>query len=295
MLTRREWLAAWAVSCAAQPEPPLETLLSRVSEEAEAFRRLAPSLFAEETLEQRTRVGPGRFRPRWGAAALRQVPVRYRVRTIVSEYAFGSLAESPGVLHEFRKVISVDRKKKAADPGRARLSLSLGMRSADDNVRKRLLLDFEKAGLAGTVTDFGPIILLFVRRRLKDYDFAEIRRETLDGVPAIVLSYRQRSGTQSLAIFEGRRAFHQPLSGELWVRAADAVPMKIGLSAPRRDGGISIREEASTGYSMSTHGVLVPAVVVHRQYSGNEVTVENVFRYSEFRRFAAESEIRFTP
>ena len=42
---------------------PLDQILSRVSEEAEMFRRVAPQTLAEETLTQRSLKPQPRFRP----------------------------------------------------------------------------------------------------------------------------------------------------------------------------------------------------------------------------------------
>src|ERR1022692_4503260 len=47
----------------------LPEILSRVSEEAEVFRHVAPQVLAEETLTQRALKAPPRFHPRVGAAA----------------------------------------------------------------------------------------------------------------------------------------------------------------------------------------------------------------------------------
>src|SRR5580698_2801494 len=45
----------------------------------------------------------------------------------------------------------------------ARHSLALGLASADDHARKRMLEDFQKYGLATAVVDFGPLLLLFTK------------------------------------------------------------------------------------------------------------------------------------
>jgi hypothetical protein len=88
----------------------LPEILSRVSEEAEVFRRIAPQILAEETLTQRALKPPPRFRPRAGAAAATPLTTTRQTREIVSEYSFGTLKDAPESLHEFRQVISVDGK-----------------------------------------------------------------------------------------------------------------------------------------------------------------------------------------
>jgi hypothetical protein len=54
-----------------------------------------------------------------------------------------------------------------------------------------------------------------------------------------------------------------------------------------------IRDEATVEYTLSSHGALTPVSVVHRQWNGSELVVENSFRYSAFRKFAADAEIKF--
>src|SRR5436305_15310397 len=108
---------------------PLTDILSRVSEEAEVFRRVAPQTISEEALGQRSLKPPPRFRPRVGAGATAAAPPpEYRTRTIVSEYSYSTLQDAPGALHEFRQVISVDGRS-IKTPEQARHALSLGLKS----------------------------------------------------------------------------------------------------------------------------------------------------------------------
>ncbi len=60
-------------------------MMARVSEEAEAFKKLAPEVLGEETLHQRSLRPQGRFHPRVGTACPRSR--NGRERTIVSGYA----------------------------------------------------------------------------------------------------------------------------------------------------------------------------------------------------------------
>lgn len=73
----------------------LPAILSRVSEEAEVFRRVAPQVLAEETLTQRALKGPQRFHPRVGAGAAKPLTPARQTREIVSEYSFGALKDAP--------------------------------------------------------------------------------------------------------------------------------------------------------------------------------------------------------
>src|SRR5262245_20621333 len=110
--------------------------MRRVAEEAEAFGKVARDVIAQETLQQRIRKAPTRFRPRVGASVMAPPKIEYQTRTIVSEYAFATFKDSPA-LHEFRQVVSVDGQA-LLKAEKARQSLTLGVRSQDDNVKKRM-------------------------------------------------------------------------------------------------------------------------------------------------------------
>ena len=119
----------------------LNSALRRLAEEAAVFSRVAPQAVSEETLLQRVRNKPSRFQPRQGPAP----DPGFRSRRIVSEYGYTTFEDSPGVLHELRRVIEVDGR-----PVRTRLeartSLSLGMATRDDRVKRRMLREFELCG-----------------------------------------------------------------------------------------------------------------------------------------------------
>ena len=83
-------------------------MTARVSEEAEAFQRLAPEVLGEETLHQRSMKPVSHFHPRVGSAATTPLQPQYQERTIISEYGFTSFS---GDLHEIRQVTTVDGKK----------------------------------------------------------------------------------------------------------------------------------------------------------------------------------------
>src|SRR5436305_13385264 len=103
-------LALAAIATLSGQTLPLADILSRVSEEAEMFRRVAPQTLSEETLAQRSVKPPPRFRPHVanGVAAAPPTP-EYQTREIISEYSYAALQNSPGPLHEFRQIIPVER------------------------------------------------------------------------------------------------------------------------------------------------------------------------------------------
>lgn len=277
----------------AAPDLPLQQLLSRVSEEAEVFQLMAPKTLSQETLVQRALKSPPRFRPRLGDAAAHPPKPQYRTREIISEYAFSTFKEAPNVLHEFRQVVSVDGRQ-ITSREKARQTLAMGMRSDDDRLKKRLLETFEKHGLTGAATDFGQVLLLFTRRRLADYSFRYSGEGQIGADAARIVAFRQLGGAGSLLIFEKRKALHQPLEGELWIRRSDSLLLRVALRSLRKENNVAIRDEATVDYTMTPHGVVMPVSVVHRQSAGPDLVVENVFRYAPFRMFAADAEIKFT-
>jgi len=270
----------------------LPAILSRLGEEAEVFARMAPDMVAQETLKQRARKMPRRFRPRLGNSAVQPPKPQYRTREIVSEYGYSMFRQAPGVLHEFRQVVSVDGRRIASVEG-ARRTLSRGLRSEDDRLKKRMLEDFEKHGLTGAAADFGQVILLFGKRRLAEYAFSISGAGRIGADAALILSFQQTGGAGSLLIFDRRSALHQPLEGEIWVRQPDPLPLRIVLRSTRKEADAVIRDEARVDYVVSPHGALAPVSVVHRQLAGDELVVENLFQYSSFRKFSSETEVKF--
>lgn len=270
----------------------LAVILARLAEEAEVFAQMAPDVVAQETLKQRARRAPARFRPRLGSSAAQPPQPQYRTREIVSEYGYSMFREAPGALHEFRQVIAVDGRR-IASVEKARRTLSRGLRSDDDRLKKRMLEDFEKHGLTGTAADFGQVILLFGKRRLANYSFRIAGPGQIGADAALRVAFQQTSGTGSLLIFDRRNALHQPLEGEIWVREADSVPLEVVLRSTRKEAGTTVRDEAKVDYVISPHGALAPVAVVHRQFAGDELVVENLFQYSSFRKFSSQSEIKF--
>jgi hypothetical protein len=168
------------------------------------------------------------------------------------------------------------------------------MTSRDDRMKKRMIKDFEKYGLKGAATDFGQLILLFGKRRLSDYQFQVSGKYRIGPDEVVRLTFRQTGGGDSVTIFEGRKVIRRPLEGELWVRDSDSVPLRVQMAVERKKGNHVIRDEARVDYAMSVHGVVLPSSTVHRQFADGKLVVENVFRYSSFRKFTAEVEIKFT-
>ncbi|HBY64221.1 MAG TPA: hypothetical protein DEH78_30735 [Solibacterales bacterium] len=270
----------------------LERALERLSEEAELFLSNVKTAIGTETLEQRALAPPPRFRPRFGAAAEKPPEEKWQTRRIVSEYAYAAFASGPDAVHEFRTVRTVDGRE-VRRVEKARALLAQGVTSPDDRLRHQMLRDFEKHGLVGAVTDFGQTILLFRRTQLTNYRFTPAGRERVGADEAMKVVFTQRGGGQAITIFEGSRAVRRPLEGIVWLRAGDLLPLRVTLVAERDEEGRRLRDEGTVEYRQGATGALLPASVVHRQWLNGKMVVENRYTYTGFRRFAAESEIKF--
>ena len=163
----------------------------------------APRVVGEETLRQKVVQRAARFRPRVGSD-MTPPPLKYKTREIVSEYGYSALRDSPNALHEFREVTKVDGRQVMTQET-ARRTLTLGVTSQDDRLKKRILETFEKHGLVGAATDFGQVLLLFGKRRLGDYEFEPAGKGRLRDEDALGLIYRQTEGKETFTIFEGRK------------------------------------------------------------------------------------------
>jgi len=271
-------------------------MTARVSEEAEAFQRLAPQVLGEETLHQRSMKPPPRFRPRIGNAATTAPKPEWQERTIVSEYAFTSLSGADsGELHEIRQVTTVDGKK-IEDTKKAQAALAKAITANDDGRKKALLKQFEKYGLLGAVTDYGQALLLFTRRNMERYEFTPKGSNWLNGQSVRVLGYRQLDGPETLTLIDESRkdqVKHLRIEGELWVRSDNFVPVRIIMAAHQGFGDDQMKEEASIDYAMSQFGALLPLKTEHRETRGGKIAAENQFVYSAFKKFGASSDITF--
>jgi hypothetical protein len=284
-------VAALGLTTAAAAQT-LPALLSRLSEEAEVFRQAAPQMIAQETFTQRALVAKLRFNPRIGAAAAKPATPFWQTREIISEYSFGTLNEAPGSLHEFRQVTSVDGHA-VHSPETARHSLALGLSSPDDSLKKRMLEEFQKHRLSTAVVDFGQLVLLFTRRQMGNYRFEQAGDERIGADQVRVISYEQTSGPDRMLVFQGHHAVHQPIRGRIYSRLPDGLPLRITISDTRQNGKHTYRDEATVDYTQTAHGYLAPAAITHRGYAGDDLLVEDQFRYTAFRKFGADAEIKF--
>ena len=303
-------VAVWIAFAQDPAQPNLPDLLSRVAEEAEMLQQNAPKSLTQEVLEQRALMPATRFRPRIGkkATTMAAPPPRLVVRQIVSEYSVGTLKESTVQnLTELRQVISVDGRK-VQSAASARHALSLGVTSADDRIRKRMLEDFAKHGLVDIATDYGIFLLAFTKRGLENMKVTLGGEEQVGADAAWVLNWQQTSPDAGLLQFVGNQASRVALHGRLLVRKSDGLPLRIQSWTEHSEDATQIllqswsghpptqtvRDEATVDYIQSAHGFLTPASVVHRHLVDGHVMTENLYRYEPFKMFSADAEIKFT-
>jgi len=278
--------------CALRADDRTQQLVTSLSREADAFRKIAPNLVGQETLFQRAVKPPkGGFRIRVGAAVQKPQEPVWQERRILSEYSFAAFASEGGAIHELRRVTSVDGRA-VQDPKKAQQELAAIVTAADDKRKKELLEQFEKYGLVGAVTDFGQLLLLFTTGEIAHYEFTYRRVENQGNAHLLVFGYQQLDGPEGLTVIDARRGDpgkNMRIAGEVWVREAGLIPARITLVTSQE----SVRQEASVDYAMSSFGALLPFWTEHRELRGSQVVAQNQFSYADFHKFDASSEIKF--
>ena len=262
-----------------------QQLVERLAREAQAFEKIAPELVGRETLHQRVMAAP-RLKLHVGDAAKHPVAA-WKEHEVVSEYAFAVLGLE---IHELRQVTSVDGKPVAGE-SQAQEALAKLITSHTDDRKRRALEQLEKYGLKGAATDFGQILLLFTRGNLERYEITSAGPRLLGIVPTQVFHYQQLDGPHALTVFRGDSAAKpQRLSveGEIWVREADGLPLRITMSATDSSTDKTLREEATVDYAMSEFGTLLPVETTHRELRSGVEVEENKFTYTGFHRFGAQ-------
>ena len=218
-----------------------QQLVSALSREADAFRKIAPDLVGQETLFQRAMKPPkGGFHIRIGASARKPPGPVWQERRILSEYSFAAFAGEGGALHEVRRVTEVDGRA-VQDSKKAQEDLAAIVTAPDDKRKKELLEQFEKYGLVGAVTDFGQLLLLFNSRDVMHYEFTYRRTEIQGIAPVLVFGYQQIDGPEGLTVIHGEHgdsAQTMRMRGEVWVRASNFIPVQdhSGNEPGRRPG-----------------------------------------------------------
>ncbi len=275
----------------AQEQDPL---LLRMTEEAELFAQSASQLIAEETLTQRSAKQEKRSFFRVGQSALEPPKLVLQERELKSEFGYAQMVQDGDpVFHEARQVVSVDGKtEQPAD--KARRKLVSGLKSEGDEAKKNLLEDLQKHGLERSATDFSLMILLFRARNLPLLDILFGRLSNAGSEPALVYSFREKNGEGSFTIFNGKEMVHQKLRGEIWLRRSDGMPLRItfGAMLPLPNGAI-VQDSGQVDYVRSDSGIVTPAASRYQRTDAAVLVSETLFRYSKFRKFSADSDLKF--
>jgi len=296
----RVWILLVTVCCVLRADERIQQLVTRLSQEADAFRKIAPDLVGQETLFQRALKPPKQgLRIRVGASAQKPPEPVWQERRISSEYSFAAFAGEGGALHEMRRVTAVDGRT-VQDPKKAQQELAAIVTAADDKRKKELLEQFEKYGLLGAVTDFGQLLLLFTSSDILHYEFTYRRLENQGNAHLLVFGYQQVDGPEGLTVITGQSGARRGesaqtvrIGGEVWVQENTFLPVRITLATSQGEGQGLVREEASVDYSRSPYGALLPFWTEHRELQRGQVVVENKFSYTDFHKFDAASNINF--
>jgi hypothetical protein len=262
-------------------DPRLSDALYRVSREAGQLWQTAPNFIGRELVTQKAvaRSQP-KFRPFSGALPEGSEPKEQVLnREIVSFYALAAFKGSPEALKEFRQIVSIDGRNLAEDEETTRAEFAATLASADNTRLQALRTQFEKNCLAGAAIDFGQLMLLFTKPNLEKYTFRAGGDGRVGADTALIIEFEQQTGRESLHISEGRRKLNAKLTGEIWVRQGDWLPLRIVLNSRRMRDRMEVRDEARVDYAV-TSGALLPASLVYRHYLDQNLAFESIHRYS---------------
>jgi hypothetical protein len=266
-------------------------LLARTAQEADEFQRNAMQIISTETLRQCAFMIPPHPVVTVGAAA-EALQARFITHEVVSEYSVGRLKGSqPTDLLEFRELTSMDGKP-VQTPAAARRALNQDVQSGEDRVRKQILSEFTKFGLADVATDYGLILLAFTTRGQPLLDIHPAGEAFVGTEETVKLDWVQRTG--GALEFRGRKVARRPLAGSIWIRKSDGMPLRIFSWFEHEEPKHTLRDEASVDYVVSAMGFPVPVTVVHRHYVDGEGLTENLYTYEPFRLFTTNTTIHYS-
>ena len=273
-------LLSAAAACAWAQTPDVQrAVLERLAREADLFDKSAYRYAGTETLKQvqprGSRVSRG---PRGTEAVLPE-----QTREVVSDYGFIALDERGGWIKEVRVILTVDGLR--WNKGKKGLENLAGALSANDDKKKRSLLEsYEDFGLQGFVTDLGPLILLFARGLVSNYELTYERTDTDDRLgPLLVYRYMQLGGSDALTIYEGDEPIKQKLQGRIWFRQNDYAPVRISIDSEHKEKESVIRDVSVVEYDNRQFGFVLPSRITHQQYVDQVLFVSDEFTYSGFR------------
>jgi hypothetical protein len=274
-------LALTGIVCTADlpPPPGLPPLIGQLTTQAGRFWNAAPSWYCRETLRQS---GPSEGTPAHHgihfSEPARPNPVEIAHREIVSWYGFSAYRENPEAVHEIRQVVSVDGKPAAhaQSAGNFR-KLLLGR---DDGAKEELIKRFQTATMSDAALDFGQLVMLFTRRAVDRFTFKLKGPDLIGAQRVTVFDYSQQAGGAALHLDDDKTL---PLAGTVALRDADGAPLRITVTAVRKNKNIEIRDEAEVDYSEVVHGVILPAALVHRRFVNGALRAEDRAQYTDWK------------
>lgn len=272
-----------------QENPFLPKMLRALGLEASQFWSGAPGYVGKETWREKytyTKRSGRRFF-RTGADALKKPQTVTTTREVVSDYALAPFRRSPESLFEFRRVISIDGKA-TGEAGDGREEWIAGLRDGSDKWRHKLRDAYKQQMMAGVMTDFGQLIMLFTKQGQKQFEFSVKGAERSGADIAVVLHFEQRKGSQALRVNDTGSEQAAPLNGEVLLRDPEYEVLQIRLSSSRTEEGRKVRDDAQVDYSRNAAHAILPAAVTHRRYLDGKLDYEDVYQYSDWEAIAGE-------
>jgi hypothetical protein len=277
-------LALTGIVCTADlpPPPGLPPLIGQLTTQVSRFWNTAPSWYCRETLRQ---TGPAEGKPVHHGIHFSEEkkpnPPEIAHREIVSWYGFSSYTENPEAVHEIRQVVSVDGKPAAhaqsADNFR---KLLLGR---DDGAKEELIRKFQTATMSDAPLDFGQLVMLFTRRAVDRFTFRLKGPDLIGAQRVTVFDYSQQAAGAALHLDDDKTL---PLAGTAALRDSDGAPVRITVTAVRKNKNVEIRDEAEVDYSEVVQGVILPAALVHRRFVNGTLRAEDRAQYTDWKPVA---------
>ena len=275
-MTRHAALVWLAFASIASADERTRKLAARLPEEAALFAREATKYVSEEKLSQRAVVDQQVVNGIRNAV--------WKDKVVVSRYSFVSFREAPEALREMRQIESIDGKRYKGD--KSLKAVASAVAASDERQKRKLLEDFEKAGLVGVATNLGQLLLLFSGRKGQNYDFSFQTQKFIGADRVLVFTYTQVEGG-GMTTYRGKDTMRSKLSGEIWVDG-DYRPLKVTLNSvvEAADKKV-IRQEMEVRYSPSVYACVLPTQARHREYRDGVVEVETIYEYSAFHPWEA--------
>jgi len=249
--------------------------IRELTHQASLFWGAAPNWYCQETLRQRSAAAPRK--PRRLHLSLAGAPsTEPASREIVSWYGFSGYGQNAEAIRELREIVSVDGKpvsRQTSPDGFLKI-----LRGRDDVARQSLVETFRSTTIGDAPLDFGQIVMLFTRRSIERYTFTPAGTDLVGAERVVVYRYSQQTGSPGLHL-DGNTI---PLTGAVYLRNADAAPLRISVAAVRKDK-TETRDEIQVDYEEMAHGAILPASLVHRRFVDGKLFSEDRAQYSDWR------------